>query len=279
MLDNLQKRIFTALLIYPSIVLIILYSNDVIIRLFLNIIIFLASFEISKMCFYNIQLEKGKRKHYYFIASIFISIFIANILIKNNAWLFLIITSSILWVLIPIHLYNIKKINKIDEFNIFYFLIFLLLISSLYCSLYITYIYSQKALIFLISIVALADISAFFIGKRFGKRKFFSIISPNKTTEGFIGSITICLIASFIFCLSENYNFLFTIKILSITFFVVLISAFGDLFISLIKRHSGNKDTGNILPGHGGILDRIDSLLAAAPIFLIFSYFLSAIIQ
>jgi len=200
MLDNLQKRIFTALLIYPSIVLIILYSNDVIIRLFLNIIIFLASFEISKMCFYNIQLEKGKRKHYYFIASIFISIFIANILIKNNAWLFLIITSSILWVLIPIHLYNIKKINKIDEFNIFYFLIFLLLISSLYCSLYITYIYSQKALIFLISIVALADISAFFIGKRFGKRKFFSIISPNKTTEGFIGSIFI-----------YNQNFIYNI--------------------------------------------------------------------
>ncbi len=62
MLNNLQKRIFTALLIYPSIVLIILYSNDVIIRLFLNIIIFLASFEISKMCFYNIQLEKGKKK-------------------------------------------------------------------------------------------------------------------------------------------------------------------------------------------------------------------------
>ena len=279
MLNNLQKRIFTALLIYPSIVLIIIYSNDVIIRLFLNIVIFLASFEISKMCFYNIQLENGKRKHYYFIASIFISIFIANILIKNNAWLFLIIPSSILWILIPIYLYNIKKINKIDEFNIFYFLIFLLLISSLYCSLYITYIYSQKALVFLISIVALADIAAFFIGKRFGKRKFFSIISPNKTMEGFIGSIIICLIASFIFCYSENYNFLSTIKILSITFFVVLISSFGDLFISLIKRHSGNKDTGNILPGHGGILDRIDSLLAAAPIFLIFSYFLSAIIQ
>ena len=279
MLNNLHKRVFTALLIYPCVVLIILYSNDVIIRLFLNIVIFLASFEISKMCFYNIQLENGKRKHYYFIAAIFISIFISNILIKNNVWQFLIIPSSILWVLIPIYLYNIKKINKIDEFNIFYFLIFLLLISSLYCSLYITYMYSQKALIFLISIVALADIAAFFIGKRFGKRKFFSIISPNKTTEGFIGSISICLLASLFFCLYENYNFLFTIKILSITFFVVFISSFGDLFISLIKRHSGNKDTGNILPGHGGILDRIDSLLAAAPIFLIFSYFLSAIIQ
>ena len=60
MLNNLQKRVFTALLIYPCVVLIILYSNDVIIRLFLNILIFLASFEISKMCFYNTELENGK---------------------------------------------------------------------------------------------------------------------------------------------------------------------------------------------------------------------------
>ena len=279
MLNNLQKRTLTALLIYPLIISIILYSNDVVIRLFLNIIIFISAFEISKMCFYSSSQEISNKKHYYFIATVFISIFISNILIKNGTWILLIIPSFLFWLYVIFYLTNIEKIEQMKTFDIFYFLTFLLVISSFYCSLYTIYLYSHIALIYLISIVAISDISAFFIGRKYGKEPFFNIISPNKTKEGFIGSIIVCLLLAWGYCLFQNYDFNFTVKILILTFFTVLISAFGDLFISLIKRRSGKKDTGNILPGHGGILDRVDGLLSAAPVFLIFSYFLSAIIQ
>ena len=279
MLSNLQKRVITAFLIYPIIIFIILYSNEIIIRLFLNIIIFIASFEISKMCFYQRTEEKSNRKHYYFIASIFISIFISNILIKNNIWHVLIFPTFIIWLLIPLYFTKLQKIDYINNFNIFYFLIFLLLISSFYCSLYTLYLYSSKALIYLITIVSIGDIAAYFVGRKYGKKPFFNNISPNKTLEGFLSSLFVCLSASLFFCLFENYDFIFTLKILIITLFVTIMSAFGDLSVSLIKRYSGKKDTGNILPGHGGILDRLDSLISAAPIFLIFSYFLSAIIK
>jgi len=279
MLNNLQKRVITALLIYPTIIFIILYSNEVIIRLFLNIVIFIASYEISKMCFYQRLEVIDNRKHYYFIASIFISIFISNILIKNDIWQILIFPAFIMWLLIPFYFIKLRKIDYINNFNIFYFLTFLLFISSFYCSLYTLYLYSSKALIYLITMVSIGDIAAYFVGRKYGKKSFFNNISPNKTLEGFLGSLFVCLFASLIFCLFENYDFIFTLKILIITFFVISISAFGDLSVSLIKRYSGKKDTGNILPGHGGILDRVDSLISAAPIFLIFSYFLSAIIK
>jgi len=137
---------------------------------------------------------------------------------------------------------------------------------------------SPVALLYLISLVALSDISAFFVGKKIGKNSFFKIISPNKTIEGFFVSLVVCFLCSILFCLYQNYDLLFTLKFLIITTATIAISALGDLSVSLIKRYSGSKDSGTILPGHGGILDRVDSLLPAAPIFLIFSYFLSVII-
>ena len=153
-----------------------------------------------------------------------------------------------------------------------------MVLSSFYCSIYQLYLLSPSSLLFLVSLVAVADISAYFVGKKIGKNSFFAKISPNKTVEGFLGSILVSLTLTLIFCILNNYEFNFTLKFLFLSLLTVIISAFGDLGVSLIKRYSGNKDTGRILPGHGGILDRVDSILPAAPIFLTFSYFLSVII-
>ena len=277
MRDNLKKRIYTALIIYPLLVLITIYSNEMVIRLTLNIIIFLSAFELSKMCFYN-DLSDNKRKHYFFIGLVFIGILLSNMLIKTNYWQYFIVFACLIWFIISIFIINLKNVNLVRTFNLKFLLLCVFILSALYCSLYVLYLLSPVALLYLISLVALSDISAFFVGKRIGKKPFFKIISPNKTIEGFFGSLVICFLCSIIFCLYQNYDLLFTLKFLFITTLAIAISALGDLSVSLIKRYSGSKDSGNILPGHGGILDRVDSLLPAAPIFLIFSYFLSVII-
>ena len=278
MQGNLKKRIITALLIYPLIVFCILHSNELVVRMILNIIIFLSAFEISKMCFYNNLHDGSNKKHYLFIVLVFLSILASNILIKYNLWQYLIITSCLLWFFITIYIMNVKKINLINKFSFTYMFIYILILGSLYCSLYTLFLLSPQALLFLVSLVCISDISAFFIGKYFGKNSFFNIISPNKTREGFYGSILVGSFLAFLYCVYQNFDLILTIKILFSSILVILMSAIGDLSVRLIKRYSGNKDTGNILPGHGGILDRVDSLLSSAPVFLIISYFLSAII-
>lgn len=111
-----------------------------------------------------------------------------------------------------------------------------------------------------------ADIGAYFVGKRFGKTKLAPVISPGKTVEGLAGGIALAMLIYtpiLFYYFPANHAALLLLTVLV----TVLVSVMGDLFESTMKRHVGLKDSSHILPGHGGILDRIDSLLSAAPFF------------
>lgn len=118
---------------------------------------------------------------------------------------------------------------------------------------------------FFLCVVA-ADVGAYFSGKRFGKTKLAPSISPGKTVEGFIGGL---VLVALIFAPLMFLNFPSgTAAALLLTIMVTaVVSVGGDLFESKLKRHVGLKDSSQILPGHGGILDRVDSLMAGVPIF------------
>lgn len=132
-------------------------------------------------------------------------------------------------------------------------------------------------LLFLLMIIWSADTGAYLIGKWKGKYQLMARVSPKKTWEGLIGGIIFSLIVAIIGAGWLNIGFSLWPKILLLTFVVVLFSVNGDLFESMLKRQAGLKDSGGYLPGHGGLLDRIDSLTAAAPIFLLGCLLLSLI--
>jgi len=129
--------------------------------------------------------------------------------------------------------------------------------------------YGRELVVYLLLLIWSADIAAFFGGRAFGKTKL-SVISPGKTIAGMNCALAAALCLDVLFGLSASniggrvpvlMNFIF------LSLVTVLVSTYGDLFVSLVKRWRGVKDSGTILPGHGGILDRIDSLIAAVPIF------------
>jgi phosphatidate cytidylyltransferase len=123
----------------------------------------------------------------------------------------------------------------------------------------------QWLLLLAIAIIALADIGGYIAGNLLGKHKLAPIISPGKTWEGFAGgmSFQLLLIVGLVIVLPDVV--LSSLFILIIP--VALYSVLGDLFESMLKRHSGVKDSSQLLPGHGGVLDRIDGIMAALPLF------------
>jgi phosphatidate cytidylyltransferase len=127
--------------------------------------------------------------------------------------------------------------------------------------------------IYVISICFFTDIGGYVFGKTIGGKKL-SKISPNKTISGAIGSFILSIVP---LILVSNFNYLeleFNLTNVLFCLLISLISQLGDLFISLLKRKAKIKDTGNLLPGHGGVLDRVDGIIFAVP----FSYFLLKLI-
>jgi phosphatidate cytidylyltransferase len=112
-----------------------------------------------------------------------------------------------------------------------------------------------------------ADIGAYFSGKAFGKRKLAPQVSPGKSWEGFYGGLIACLLITLGVGIFRGWLFSEILFSLLCAAIVVVISVVGDLTESMFKRKSGVKDSSNLLPGHGGVLDRIDSLTAAIPVF------------
>ncbi len=131
---------------------------------------------------------------------------------------------------------------------------------------------SSKLLLYFFLVAMGSDVGAYFIGKSIGKRKLVPTISPNKTWEGFIGGILLAIGFAALSSLTFFPEFLIQHSI-PLAIFMALVGVGGDLAESAMKRGSKIKDAANILPGHGGLLDRLDSLLFNAPILYYFARF------
>lgn len=133
-------------------------------------------------------------------------------------------------------------------------------------SLYLGEPRGSQILLFVLAVIWSADIGAYFAGRRFGRVKLAPKVSPGKTWEGVLGGLAAATLVS----LAGAWWFGIAVALLlPLSLAATLLSIIGDLTVSLFKRNAGVKDSGHLFPGHGGVLDRVDSLAAASPLFLL----------
>ena len=198
------------------------------------------------------------------ICSIFILLSIYLCYSSFSIQLYIPLLISILWIIaIPtITIFNLN-INK----NLLLLIVFSMLVISVYNINLLHAVLGSLQLISIMAISWIADIGAYFIGKKFGKYKLAIKISPNKTIEGSIGGLLLVILYFFILHYT-HFAFYITSYFNAINLAIIFVgySILGDLFESYIKRLTNVKDSGSILPGHGGVFDRIDSLVAVLAI-------------
>lgn len=145
----------------------------------------------------------------------------------------------------------------------------LVLLTAAITAMYYLWSLSAWWLLYVFVLVWCADSGAYFVGRKLGKRKMSPHVSPNKSVEGLMGGLVIgtIVVLGVAFGLLKHWSSVAIALFLLLSLMTIVISVFGDLFESMLKRHAGVKDAGSLLPGHGGILDRIDSQLSAMPVF------------
>lgn len=127
-------------------------------------------------------------------------------------------------------------------------------------------------LLFVLLLVWCADTGAYFAGRAFGRRKLAPEVSPGKSWEGVLGGLVATTLLALVFAVWQGLSAGHGAALVAITWLVTLVSVLGDLLESMFKRQRGIKDSSALLPGHGGVLDRIDSLTAAVPVFALLTW-------
>ncbi len=178
------------------------------------------------------------------------------------------IISCLVWVLISLWIFVFDKPHL---HNLWIFLLgYLTLIPAFVSLLWIIGNYSGAFILMIIFSVSIADSSAYFVGKKYGKIKLLPNISPGKTREGLLGAIVITPLSLAVYALLMDYPI---IGFLLFGLILTPIALIGDVFFSLIKRSKNQKDTSHLIPGHGGFIDLLDGSIAVLPFFMLLAIY------
>lgn len=272
----LKLRVITALVLFPLAVYGILFLANDSFAIFAGLIVLLGAYEWAG--FAKFPSMPAKIAYVVIVGTIIYSLWLVNFLVSAKIMLAL---AAGFWLYALFLLWGFPRRVTFWQNNTLLIAIIglFLLVLTWYSLISIHAIeelkFSQIAIsgpylvLCVMVLVWLADTGAYFSGKRFGKNKLAPSISPGKSREGVYGGLILAIIVVSLFTFWQGGSAQDYLRIIALTIVTVVFSVIGDLMESMFKRQANIKDSSNLLPGHGGILDRIDSVTAAGPVFYI----------
>ncbi len=276
----LAKRVFTAVVLLVALILLVTFSSPFVFAIVIGLAVLLAALEWTQF----VGLSSLQSKLAYLLSLLVLMLGLFFLLginptateLDQTRVISILVLGVVFWcvAVLLIRGYPENESNWNDQSHIALMGVFVLL-PTWVGIVQLKYLdNSGFALLALIALVSVADIAAYFTGNAWGKTKFAPRLSPKKSWAGLWGGMFSCIFLSLILLIWINV-FLFSttltqsIAVVVCSVVVFASSVVGDLFESMMKRNRQLKDSGKILPGHGGILDRVDSLTAATPISVI----------
>ena len=263
----LRQRIITALVLVPVFVLGVIFLETTLLAMLLGLVIAMAAWEWAGIAGYS----SNPGRFTYTVA--IISLLLTAYLLRNSAFTQFMIIFVIgawcgaLWMVARYQVLGGSGFSLPLPASV----IGVLVLVPPWISLVILHgdePHGVKSVLFIMVLIWGADIAAYFAGRRWGRRKLCVNVSPGKSWEGVYGALLLGGFLGAAAALYSGMNWMQTLVFIVVCQLTIAASVLGDLLESLLKRISGIKDSGSILPGHGGILDRIDSLTAALPVFV-----------
>lgn len=264
----LKHRVITALVLAPLLVMAVLWLDTRYFMAIMAIIILVAAWEWT-----GLSAMHTASRRYGFI--VLVAALLVLIYVTDSQPLFMAVHLLALafWGLAVLLVCRYQK-NNDDSFRfpLPLPLVGLLVLVPPWTSLLVLHAYEPqgaKSVLFLMVLTWIADIAAFYSGRRWGRRRLCNRVSPGKSWEGVFGALLAGTLFAVVIAVTRPMNPAEMLFFLLICLLTIFASIVGDLLESLVKRLKNVKDSGHILPGHGGVLDRIDSLTAALPVFVV----------
>jgi len=274
----LLQRIVTALVLAPLMLAGIYLLPSSGFRVFIGLIVILGAWEWANIAGFS---RPSARVGLAIVTALGLLGLNQWLAVDSLLWILLVLSALVFWLLAGVGVYLFPRANNWLTSPLLKILVMVPVLGALWMGLVWLKSQPQSALLltWLMLLVWGADIGAYFAGRAFGNRKLAPAVSPGKTWAGVYGGMTTSILVSVLIAglYLPTYSVRGWVWLILLSMAVIAISVLGDLFESLLKRNRGIKDSSFLLPGHGGILDRIDSLCAATPMFVLLWYVLAVV--